>query len=43
MGLFLGVMPGFNFVSGVDYSFKFGSVAVLENNFCYFVFFLQIK
>lgn len=26
-------------VSGVDNSFKFDSVAVLENNFCYFVFF----
>lgn len=38
MGLCLGVLPGVSFVSGVDYSFKFGSVAVLENNFCYFVF-----
>lgn len=38
MGLFLGVPPGVSFVSGVDYSFKFGSVAVLEKNFCYFVF-----
>lgn len=40
MGLFLAVLPGVNFVSGVDCSFKFGSVGVLENNFCYFVFFL---